>query len=221
MASGMTGFLFTLMRFESTHESGHESTKHNFFGPSAIFPPWLIVLWSSAPGWQAGQNGLWFYTVVKYDLLDWSDGPGDFAEENICYFLNFLLLKASTSCFGFVILLFWLRLFLLLAACVDLRDLVWTRCKLSIIFHQPLCEFWPCCCCTQRYRQWRFDVADPKIQRVPAFLVKSQDGIGMNYHNWVVVSICFFFTTPILGRLPSWLKEISDGLKLCWNHQPD
>ena len=158
MASGMTGYLFTLMRFESTHESGHESTKHNFFGPSAIFPPWLIVLWSSAPGWQAGQNGLWFYTVVKDDLLDWRDGPGDFAEENICYFLNFLLLKASTSCFGFVILLFWLRLFLLLATCVDLRDLVRTDCKLSIIFHQPLWEFWPCCCCTLRnvwIGEWR------------------------------------------------------------------
>lgn len=98
------------------------------------------------------------HTVVKDDLLDWRDGPGDFAEENICYFLNFLLLKASTSCFGFVILLFWLRLFLLLAACVDLRDLVWTRCKLSIIFHQPLWEFWPCCCCTLRnvwIGEWR------------------------------------------------------------------
>lgn len=84
--------------------------------------PTLIVLWSSAPGWQAGQNRLWTHRCEGWfvGLKGWT--------WRFCWG-NFLLLKASTSCFVFVILLFWLRLFLFLATCVDLRDLVWTHCK--------------------------------------------------------------------------------------------
>ena len=122
MARPMTGFLFTwgwgleaLMKVDMNLQNTISKRTKCYF-------PTLIVLWSSAPGWQVGQNRLWTHRCEG-----WSVGLKGWTWR-FCWG-NFLLLKASTSCFVFVILLFWLRLFLFLATCVDLRDLVWTHCK--------------------------------------------------------------------------------------------